>query len=1166
MNFYNRIKYCSILGLIMISYLGYSQKNFSNFTTKKIPVLDSVQIDSLSIIPGSFYINMDSSYYRINYFKGYILFKQKNTDSIFVRYKSYPLNFTSTVQNRSLKNQNENGRKKILTKNPYYYTPKTLNREDLFGSNSLQKSGSISRGINIGNTRDLSVNSNMNLKLAGTFQGIEILASVTDNNIPIQPQGNTQTLQDFDKVFIQFSKDDHRLIAGDFQTKESNDVFLKFNKKAQGISYSGKYTSKLFKKSAVLSTKSDVALSRGKFNRQSILGIEGNQGPYQLFGAENERFIIILSGTERVYIDGKLLSRGMDGDYVIDYNSAEITFTTNQIITKDKRIIVEFQYSDQNYGRSLFTSRNEISNQKGKFFINFYTEQDMKFQQLNQSLSNDQIQLLSDVGDSLQFAVSPRIDTVEYNSNQILYKKSDTIIDSINYTYYQYSNNPDSAIYSLGFSNVGQGNGNYTLSSSNINGRVYEWIPPLNGTMQGSYEPINQLIAPKQNQMLTIGSSYKHKNSTFFFESAFSKRNQNLFSKKHKKDNQGIALKTTLKNQKIKKLNEENTKESPKTRIFNTEFSYQLINKNFRSIERFRSVEFNRDFNLSSSTPQNTEQILSLKWNKIYLNKRVFGIDLSYINRQNEYYGFKSAVDLNSKIGKKGTLNGKGSYLQSEGNTQKSQFLRHLVTYKYRLNNSISLKIWEEEEYNLVNNSNVDTLESNSFRYTVYGSELNLKKSNSINLSFNGNQRIDYLPLNNVMNKVTTANNAGTKFIYLNKKGTKFLWNSVFRELSIDNNDLVNEKPENTLLNRFDYKFKLLKGLINSSSFFETASGSEIKRQFQFVEVNPGQGNYAWIDFNNDSIQDFTEFVVSDFQDQNNYIKVSLPTSDLIKTYNNEFNQSLNINPARYLKRDKKINKLITRFNNQFLMKLNTKTSKSQKKRIQIPFQNGINDTNLISTSSSIRNTIYFNRSNPIIGMNYTVRTNQNKTLLISGFEGRSLTSNSIDLRWNIAKKFTFRNKVELITKSRLSELSEDNNYEIKSYVVEPKFTYQKGSSFRSSIVTAFKDKTNNNVFGGGKAEFKKIGIEITYNLISKGRMTLGTDYISTVFDGSQANNSPLLFELLEGFQIGTNYTWRASYQRSFKNNFQISLNYEGRNSETIKAVHTGNMQVQLLF
>ena len=491
--------------------------------------------------------------------------------------------------------------------------------------------------------------------------------------------------------------------------------------------------------------------------------------------------------------------------------------------------------------------------------------------------------------------------------NQVLYKKTDTLIEFALYSYFKYSTNPDSAVYSLGFSNVGEGNGNYNLSTSSVNGRVFEWVPPINGQPQGNYEPTTQLIAPKKQQMITIGTSYKHKNSILFFESAFSNKNQNLFSQKHKKNDQGIAVKAVFKNEKTKNLNKENSKEDPKPIVFTTELSYQAINKNFSSVERFRSVEFNRDFNLNSSTPENTEQIIGLKWNKTYLKKRVSGIDFSYIHRENEYYGFKSAADVNSKIGKKGQIAGKGSFLKSEGNIQGSQFLRHLITYVHELNNGISFKIWEEEEHNLVNNLNLDTLESNSFRYTVYGSELNFKKTNTVNISFTGDQRIDYLPFNSKLNKVTTANNAGAKFTYSNRKGTKFFWNSVFRELSIDNTNLVVQEPENTLLNRLEYKFKLLKGLVNSSSFFEIAAGSELKRQYQFIEVNPGQGNYAWIDFNNDSIQDITEFVVSAFQDQNNFIKVSLPTTDLIKTYNNEFNQSLTINPARYLKRDKKL-------------------------------------------------------------------------------------------------------------------------------------------------------------------------------------------------------------------------------------------------------------------
>ena len=1162
MEFYNRFKYHCLIGFIIASSTIFSQENFSNLIIKKIPILDSVQIDSLSIIPGSLQINMDSSNYQVNYFKGLILFKKIDNDSVSIRYRTYPLNFTSIIQKRSFQKSNQVNRKKMIYRNPYSYPQESINRDDLFGSNTLQKSGSISRGINIGNTKDLSVNSNMNLKLAGSFQGIEVLASVTDNNIPIQPQGNTQTLQDFDKVFIQFSKDGHRLIAGDFQTKESKDFFLKYNKKAQGLSYKGRYNSKLFKKSATLTVKCDAALSRGKFNRQKIIGVEGNQGPYQLLGAENERFIIILSGTERVYIDGKQLSRGMDGDYVIDYNSSEITFTTNQLITKDKRIIVEFQYSDQNYNRSLLTSSSEISNNKGKMFFNFYTEQDMKFQQLNQSLSNEELQLLSDVGDSLELAISPRIDTVTFNSNQVLYKKTDTLIESKIYSFYEHSNNPDKAIYNLGFSNVGEGNGNYILSTSSANGRVFEWVPPFNNQPQGMYEPVSQLISPKQQQMVTLGTSYKHKNTTLFFESAFSNDNKNLFSKKDKHDDQGIALKTILKNEKVKKsITKDNS-----TKKTMTELSYQLINKNFKAIERFRSVEFNRDYNLSSSKLANHEQIVGFKWSKLNLNKKVTGIDISYINRQKEYFGFKSALDINSKVLKNGEFKGKASYLKSEGIIQGSQFIRHLFSYNHRLSNGISLKIWEEEENNLVNNLNIDTLESTSFKYTVYGSELNFKKTNTTNISFSGNQRLDYLPYNKELIRVTKANNAGVKFKFGNQKGTKFLWNSVFRELMIENSDLITQEPENTLLNRLDYKFKLLKGFINSSSFFEIAAGSELKRQYQFIEVNPGQGNFAWIDFDNDSIQDITEFVVSDFQDQNNYIKVSLPSNELIKTYNNEFNQSLTLNPSRYFKRDKKIKKMITRFNNQFLMKLNTKTSKEEAQQIQLPFKNGINDTNLISAASSLRNTVYFNRSNPLFGMNYTTKKNQNKNILTSGFEGRSLSSSSIDVRWNIAKKITVRNKSEISSKSRLSEVSTENNYEIKSFVFEPRIIFQKGSNFRTAINSAFKNKTNVDSLGGERAEFKKIGIEVTYNFISKGRITGGLDYISTLFSEEQENNSSLLFDMLEGFQIGTNYTWKISYQRAFKNNFQINFLYEGRDSESSKTVHTGSMQVQLLF
>ena len=246
-------------------------------------------------------------------------------------------------------------------------------------------------------------------------------------------------------------------------------------------------------------------------------------------GEDGERFIIIQSGTEKVYIDGKLLIRGLENDYVIDYNRGDITFTNRTLITKDSRVVIDFEYSDQNYTRSLTALGTEYTSDKLRLHFNYYSEQDSKTSSGVNELSNAQKQFIADQGDQLNNELFPGIDTLEggFDPDRIMYAQYDTIVDGTTFeNILMFSTNPEVAFFVARFTEVGEGNGDYVLDVRNAaNGRVFRWVAPdpLTGIRQGRFVPKIRLVAPEQQQMMAFGADYQlSKNSSIQSEIAMS--------------------------------------------------------------------------------------------------------------------------------------------------------------------------------------------------------------------------------------------------------------------------------------------------------------------------------------------------------------------------------------------------------------------------------------------------------------------------------------------------------------------------------------------------------------------------------------------------------------------------------------------------------------------
>src|SRR5690606_13973486 len=205
------------------------------------PTSENFQLDSLTVVPESIeFSDSDSISYSYDINEGNMQLENwpEGKDSVQICYQTLPFALHAKFQHRDLTVYDSNA---LFVDSRNRYNVGLSGREQLFPTEGLSKSGSISRGISFGNTQDVFVNSALNLQLDGKIsENINVRAAINDQNIPFQPEGNTQQLQEFDKVFIQFYNENASLTAGDIVLKNKPSNFLRYYKNVQGGQFSVK--------------------------------------------------------------------------------------------------------------------------------------------------------------------------------------------------------------------------------------------------------------------------------------------------------------------------------------------------------------------------------------------------------------------------------------------------------------------------------------------------------------------------------------------------------------------------------------------------------------------------------------------------------------------------------------------------------------------------------------------------------------------------------------------------------------------------------------------------------------------------------------------------------------------------------------------------------------
>jgi hypothetical protein len=1119
--------------VFLIGHFAQAQIDSKNFRTKFLTVQkDSIQIDSVSINPFHFKILnsdktvIDSTNYSIDFSKSLLIIDSKKYPEIEIEYFAYPDFLTKTYFKFDKRLIVENP-----TRNSTLYSLRTNNKNRFFKPfDGLNTSGSLSRGLTVGNNQDAVLNSTLDLQIAGKLsEKVTLRASITDTNIPIQENGYTQQLNEFDRVFIELFSDNWSIKAGDVNLESANTHFGNFTKKVAGISLDATLNHSDSKTNFFASG----ALVRGKFTTYNFTGQESNQGPYRVFGPNNEQFIIIISGSETVYVNGIALKRGENNDYIIDYNTAEITFMPTYPINANMRITVDFQFSDRNYTR--FITHNGVNYEGDTFKIggSIFLENDSKNQPIQQDLSDVQKEILSNAGNDPSQMIAPSAVAEPYDENRILYRKEFVGLEEI----FVYSTNPTDELYSVRFTNVGQNQGEYDLINTLATGRVYEYI----GAGLGDYDPITQLVAPNKLMLALINASYiPSDKTTVNGEIAFSQNDQNLFSTIDNDQNDGVAIKIGWNQTLIDKKWD-----------LKSSLNFESINNNFQSVERFRNIEFNRDWNVLNSL--GNQQLINTSLNYSNEENGVISYRFEKLKFSDSFDGNRHVVDGDLTFDKL-KINLISSFLSSEGVETKNTFSRLNFYSKYTLNKS-----WIGTRINAENNKLEDVITQGvsqlSQKFNEYEGFFGVGDSTKVFAEVGVNFRSNDSIKSNTLERVSNAKMYYANSQLIKNKNSKLSVYANYR--TVENIDFDDTKSLNS---RVLFNQKLFNNIVSLNSVYETVSGNLPQQEFTYLEVDPGQGFYTWIDYNNNNIQEINEFEIAQFQDQATFLRVALPTINYIETHQTKFSQSLNLNFSQWSNKEK-LKKTLSHFQNQTFILIDNKQKRSESDFNLNPFKTNTDD--LLALNFNFKNSIFFNRGKQNYSTTYNFIDSKNKTSFsIDNIENK-LKSHQLQFTHKIGEFWLMDIKGSIVKNKNTSQNYISRNYSLNNQSINPKISYIYSQNKIFDLFYEYKKKENE-IGNLESLDSQKMGASYKSSNQKGTSFTSEFNFFINDYIGNQ--NSPVAYQMLEGLQPGNNFTWSLLWQQKLTSYLDLNINYLGRKSELSKTIHTGTVQLRAHF
>ena len=1134
--------------LILCFFTGFQAFSQHETGFKKLiwyPDTNYLVIDTLLLIHGSVSITdsanmpLPPNQYHINYANSSVTFKTIPNRKLTIQYLSLPIpsgktyfTYDTTLIQPKLETYNQIQNR--LTETNTVYTQVSEN---------ISSNGYVSRSVKSSGSNGVSVGTGMFIEFEGQInENVWLNAYISDESVPQQPEGGTYDINELDKVQIKLQMKNAGLAAGDIFISDTMAYFSGWERKVKGIDFTSGNV--VLPDSSTVNVQVAAGIAKGVFNRMVFNGAESNQGPYYLSGAYNEPFIILLAGTEKIFLNGVLLKQGPENDYIVNYSTAAITFNQNNIITSQSRIIAEFEYSVLQYNKYLMQTRISLQNSNRQSFISYYSEADARNQPLMENFSLSDRNTLATLSANNGEILVPSATLQAFTKSENLYYKTDTLNGSLVYTdVFVLATDSTLPVYNVVFTYAGQGMGHYIEKEINSFGKTYKWVAPENGKPVGSYNPVKKLIAPQKHSLLIVGHKQQFNNGLqMVTEAAVSQNQVNRFALADDAQGNNAALHVTA--------NWDLSNHLPKNQNLILGGVYNYSGKNFRILHTITEPEFVRKWNIKPNTQQIVNNAL-FKALYFYTDKLRLQNETELIFIPKMQWGIGNRTFFNSDF--KWLI----SRIEYGHNYTRTDLTRYTMQH-YNAVFGIPLAKWFLEQQLTGENILLQPVQSGlpdsaSKKFVEYTTAIRYTTASGNKIYFRYQNQVNYIPVQNNFGLQWKAHMAVAGF-----SGTKNN-NSINSELILRNYlPLMQQVGTSVSGKMLAYKnsgsFAMLHKSIQLQLEMENAAGTEEKMQYQFVKMPAGNGTHKWIDYNQNGLQEPDEFETGYLDIESEYIKIYTRTGQYIPVTQNKNLLRIYANP---------------KFSNSgwmqnFLGRItNVTILRSERKWPHTAFNfkiKAIPDSVVLQKIGLVDNIVSFNLK--AIQLTWQFQSSVVKNQLYSGMELSGMDLQKFILQVRPHTNLLLNAGVDKGLKQLSSTEFINRNYKIETFSVFGGFAINNISKFtwNSDYIYAVKK----DVIAKGTSNNNTFNSRLEYTLSESESVSFNLSVVQLQYKSQTVTAA--MWELTEGLFPGLNTLLTLSGKKMIGKNLETEFTYQLRKAENNKAIHTAMFQFKALL